>query len=59
MSQTALVIDDAGRMERTAAPCVILKARTEETLGSRDTSSPEGECIEAGSITTTREVKQQ
>ena len=24
MSQTALVIDDAGRMERTAAPCVIL-----------------------------------
>ena len=58
MSQTALVIDDAYRMERTAAPCVILKVRTEETLGSRDTS-PEGECIEAGSITTTREVKQQ
>ena len=57
MNRTTPVDDDA-RTERSQTTCVILKSKTELTLGSRDTSSPEGECIEAGSITSTREVKQ-
>ena len=57
MNRTTSVVDDA-RTGRSQTACAILKGKTKETLGSRDTSSPEGECIEAGSITSTREVKQ-
>ncbi len=58
MSQTALVTDDAHRVERTPPACVILKGNTEETPESGDTSSPEVECRHARSITSTREAKQ-
>ena len=56
MNRTTLVDDP--RTGRSQTACAILKNKMELTLGSRDTSSPEGECTEAGSITSTREAKQ-